>query len=280
MTQNINPLRAWFRQPAIYMRLPSNGEYWPNDAITIPQNGELPVLPMTALDEISYRTPDALFNGQAVVDVIQSCIPAIANAWVTPSMDINSILVSIRIASYGHEMELTSKCPDCNEESDYSMDMRRILDNMPRTDYTKTIKNGEIEILFKPITFQQQTQISLNQYETQRLIAAAQSDALPEQEKIKAMTEVMKKISLVTTRALSYSITGIRIPGTFVTESEHIEEFLTNCDRKLYETIKSHVVELRAENDIKPIDITCSNCQHRYTQTIELNMSNFFSTAS
>ena len=79
-----NPLRQYFRQPAIYVRLPSAGQFYPPGALTIPANGEIPVLPMTAIDEITYRTPDALFNGSAVVSVIQSCVPSIKDAWQMP----------------------------------------------------------------------------------------------------------------------------------------------------------------------------------------------------
>ena len=95
MTQNPNPLQAWFRRAAIYMRLPSQGQYWPEGSLDMPTNGEFPVLPMTALDEITYRTPDALFNGQAVVDVVQSCLPNIRDAWLMPSTDLISVLISI-----------------------------------------------------------------------------------------------------------------------------------------------------------------------------------------
>ena len=98
MTQSANPLRQYFRQPAIYLRLPTSGDHWPEGSINIPPNGELPVLPMTAIDEITYRTPDALFNGQAVVDVIQSCVPSIKNAWAAPAPDINALLTAVRIA--------------------------------------------------------------------------------------------------------------------------------------------------------------------------------------
>ena len=80
-----NPLKGYFRRPSIYIKLPSGGNYWPQGMLEMPENGELPVYPMTAIDEITYRTPDALFNGQALVDVIQSCIPAIKNAWAIPS---------------------------------------------------------------------------------------------------------------------------------------------------------------------------------------------------
>ena len=89
MTINANPLKQFFRQPVIYARLPSKGKFYPPGTLDMPANNELPVLPMTAIDEITYRTPDALYNGQATVDVIQSCLPNIKNAWVIPAMDMD-----------------------------------------------------------------------------------------------------------------------------------------------------------------------------------------------
>jgi hypothetical protein len=74
-----NPLTKFFRQPAIYIRLPSQGRSWATDTIRYPENGELPVLPMTAIDEISYTEHlTHLFNGEAVTGVIQSCVPCYA----------------------------------------------------------------------------------------------------------------------------------------------------------------------------------------------------------
>jgi len=116
MTQTSNPLRQFFRQPAIYLKLPSAGRYWPAASLDLPANGELPIYPMTAIDEITYRTPDALFNGQAVISVIQSCVPAIKNAWHVPNIDLSPLLIAIRIASQGHEMGLNAVCPACSHE--------------------------------------------------------------------------------------------------------------------------------------------------------------------
>ena len=53
MTQFANPLKQYFRQPSVYLRLPSEGQFWPTGTITMPPNKELPVLPMTAIDEIT-----------------------------------------------------------------------------------------------------------------------------------------------------------------------------------------------------------------------------------
>jgi len=68
-----NPLKAYFRRPAIYLKLPSEGKYYPQGSVDIPVNGEVAVYPMTAVDEITTKTPDALFNGSAVVEIIKSC---------------------------------------------------------------------------------------------------------------------------------------------------------------------------------------------------------------
>src|SRR5210317_1267823 len=127
---NPNPLQKYFRQPAIYIKLPSEGRYWPQGSIEMTPNRELSVYPMTAMDEITNRTADGLFNGQSVVSVIQSCIPHIKDAWQVPSVDLDTILVSIRIASYGHEMEFESKCPHCQEPNQFGLDLRTVLEQI------------------------------------------------------------------------------------------------------------------------------------------------------
>ena len=152
MTPN-NPLQQYFRQPAIYIKLPSLGQFYPPGTLTTTETGDLPVYPMTAIDEITYRTPDALFNGQATVNVIQSCMPNIINAWAIPAMDIDTILVAIRIASYGHEMEFGTACPKCAAESNRALDLRSVLDRIQMPDYNKSIQTGDIEIYFRPMNY-------------------------------------------------------------------------------------------------------------------------------
>ena len=112
-----NPLAKHFRQPVMYLKLPSNGRWWANGALEIPVTGEIPIYAMTAKDELMFKTPDALLNGQGVVDVIQSCMPNIKDAWRIPNLDIDVILIAIRIASYGHEMEFESTCPHCGKSA-------------------------------------------------------------------------------------------------------------------------------------------------------------------
>jgi hypothetical protein len=281
MTQTANPLKQFFRQPAIYMPLPSDGRYWPDRTITMPDNHELPVFPMTAIDEITYRTPDALFNGQAVVNVIHSCVPDIKDAWAIPGVDLNAILIAIRIASYGHEMEINTKCPSCSAESEFGVDLRIILDQLKQPDYDVPIKQGDLEITLCPISYKHQNEINLQQYDQQRRIQQIQLDeTLTDEQKIEQLNGALHKITELTIETLKYSINSIRARGTLVTETEYISEFLTNCDRKVYQEIRDRVIKLRSDTEIKPFDIECPECGHKHQQTLTLDQAAFFGAAS
>jgi hypothetical protein len=280
MNQISNPLRQFFRQPVIYLRLPSNGEHWPPGSVEFPPNKELPVYPMTAIDEITYRTPDALFNGQAVVNVIESCIPSIRNAWGIPNIDLNSILIAIRIASYGHDMEINSICPQCNTEADYTVDLRNILDQSKSPDYSKTLTFGDLEIIFKPLTYEEQNQSSMVQFEHQKILSMLGDAEIPEEQKVQRLNETLKHITELTIQVIGKSIAAIKAPTAFVTEEELIAEFLNNCDRKVFNSIKDHVVSLREDSEIKPMHVKCGECENEYDQPMNLDMSSFFDSAS
>ena len=280
MTQSANPLKQYFRQPAIYLRLPTGGKYWPPGSIELTHNGEFPVYPMTAIDEITYRTPDALFNGQAVVTVIQSCIPNVKNAWAAPTTDINSMLVAIRLASYGHELEISSTCPSCETSDDYALDLRHVLDQLKMPDFESTMQHGDLEISFGPISYEIQNKSNQEQFDEQRMIQSVTESDLPEADKLKRLNDAMRRITELTVDALKWSISGIRTPGAIVSETEHIQEFLVNCDRKLFNRIRDHVINLRKASELTPLGITCDNCQHEYKQTVTLDMTSFFEPAS
>ena len=280
MTQSHNPLRQFFRQPAIYLKLPSAGRYWPAASLDLPANGELPIYPMTAIDEITYRTPDALFNGQAVVTVIQSCVPNIKNAWHMPNIDVSPLLIAIRIASYGHEMALNTTCPSCNHEEEYALDMRTVLDKIRSPDFAKTIDYGDLEIVFNPVNYEQQNASGIAQFEQQKLLSVLPTSDLPEEEKMTRLTQAMKIITDLTINIVTQSIAVIKTPGAAVTDHEQIEEFLRNCDSKIYNQIRDHVVSLRQQSEIAPLKIVCTECSHEYNQPMDLDIANFFASAS
>jgi hypothetical protein len=280
MTSN-NPLSQYFRQPAIYIKLPSQGNYYPPGTLDMPLNKELPVFPMTAIDEITYRTPDALFNGQAVVNVIQSCLPNIKDAWAIPATDIDTILVAIRIATYGHQMDFTTVCPKCNNDEEYGIDLRVVLDTIRTPDYSQAIKQGDIEIYFKPMSYKNMSDNNRMQFDEQRLLQNLNvTIENPDMAQINAISAALKKMTEMTVGALSQSILTIKTPSAIVTESEFIQEFMRNCDRSIFNRIQEYIIEHKRQAEMQPINIDCKNCSNEYSQQLTLDMSNFFGRAS
>ena len=279
MNQN-NPLKQYFRQPAIYISLPSQGKFYPTGAVETTVNGEYPVFPMTAVDEITYRTPDALFNGQATVNVIESCVPNIKNGWAIPSMDIDTLLIAIRIASYGHDMEFTTNCPKCQNVSDRTLDLRTALDTMKPADYNSSIKYGDMEIFLRPMNYQNLNDNNRLQYSNQKLLQGLPESSLDEEEKLSTLTDALRKITDITISAIAQSISAVKTPTALVSESEFIEEMLHNCDKKLFTQIRDQIIELKSKSEMQPVKLTCPACSHEYDQTVTLDMTSFFEVAS
>ena len=61
-----------------------------------------------------------------------------------------------------------------------------------------------------------------------------------------------------------------------VNEKEYILDFLQNCDRNSFVKLKEHTIKLREDAQLKPLPVKCIHCEHDYTQTIALNVSDFF----
>lgn len=275
-----NPLKQYFRQPAIYVRLPSAGQFYPPNTLNMSATGELPVYAMTAIDEITYRTPDALFNGQATVNVIKSCVPDVLDPWGTPAMDVDTLLIAIRIASYGHDMDFGTKCPKCGHECEHTVDLRSVLDRLKAPDYNQCLKSGDMEIYFRPMTYKNLNDNNASQFENQKLLQMLPDSEVPETDKMSALGAALKRITEITVKALAQSIAAIKTPQALVSETEYIEEFLKNCERGLFNRLRDKIVELKTQAEMPPMNLTCPECKNEYEQAITLDMSSFFEPAS
>lgn len=273
-----NPLVGFFRQPAIYISLPSLGAYWPEDAIELPATGDLPVYPMTARDEITLKTPDALLNGSGVVDVIQSCMPNIKNAWKIPSIDIDKILIAIRLATYGHEMDFRQTCPKCQEETEYAIDLRMVMDEIRPGAYQQPFTtSNKLTFQFRPHDFDRVNKANLMTFEEQRILAIATNTTADEQERVRMFNESLAKITNMTLDAMVASIQGVTVPGGgVVTNPAQILEFLNMTDAVTYAEVKDKIASLSEESKLKPLHLKCPECSNEFDTNLTFDQSHFF----
>lgn len=270
-----NPLRQYFRRPSVYLKLPSNGEGYTPEQLDMPETGELPVYPMTAIDEITSRTPDALFNGSAIVELVKSCVPSIKDPWAINSNDLDAVLLAMRAASNGDKMEIESKCPKCEETSTFEVNLVAILANLTPADYNQILEVGDLKIKFKPLQWRDMNNAAMAQLEVQRSLfnIALGTD---EEAKSKESYEAYAKITKLTMGLLAKTIEYIETPNGKVEEEQFILDFLEHCDKKIYNTIRDYNTDMREPTQIKPIEITCPSCEHEYKQDLTLNPTDFF----
>jgi transcription elongation factor Elf1 len=278
--QKTNPLAKFFRTPAIYIGLPSGGRYWPEGTLDMPENEELPVFPMTNRDEITLRTPDALINGQGVIDVIQSCIPNIKDGWKMPSLDVDACLMAIRIASYGHSMDFEQTCPACEHEDVYSMDLRHTMSTVKCPDYDHPGEFGPVRIKFKPQTYANVNKSNQVAFELQKM--AQNAEDMSEEDQTVAAAVQLEKFSNLNIATMASVIEYIELveSGERIEDSEYIKEFFANIDNTLFMKIQEALVEITKDANVKPSKVACTNCGNEVELNIMFDYASFFARGS
>jgi hypothetical protein len=283
MTENANPLNKYFRQASIYVKLPSGTDY-PTDVVTKSETGEIGIMPMTAKDEIRFKTPDALMNGQGVVDVIESCVPDIKDAWQIKSYDLDTILVAIRIATYGETMEINFNVPGANESVAHTVNLPAILDQIQKTtvDTAFTLKDG-LKITVQPLTYRDMTSTSLQTFQQQKMYSAIQDSELPDEDKATRFNDAFKKLTDLNASILLKNMASITMTdGTVITDAAHIKEFVDNANATVIKEIETKLMVLRTQGAVKPLKLKATEEQIKkgapasYEVPVTFDTSNFF----
>ncbi len=279
----MNPLKKYFRQPKLYVKLPSSGNFYPKGALEFTQNMEFPVYAMTARDEIVIKTPDALMNGQSTIDVIQSCMPNIKNAWMIPSIDVDAILIAIRIATYGEQIELDISIPNTDITKTYTTDLRLALDKLLSAVYDTEIKiNDELTAFVRPINYEEFTKSSIKTLEEQRIFSIVNNQDLSEEQKIEQFNKSFKKLTEINIGSIVKSIVKIVTPDGEVTDPAYISEFVSNSDKEFFTKVTDHLEKQRDKFTMPLFKIVTTQEERdagapdEFETPISLDASNFF----
>jgi hypothetical protein len=198
-------------------------------------------------------------NGQAIVDVIQNCMPNIKNAWHVPNIDLDMILLAMRLATYGELMVTPVKVND-DVEFDYQVDLRIVMDALTSQISWDPIVpvNDEMTVYVKPLNYRQMTKTALQTFETQKIIQAVNDEKMSEDDKLQVFKDSFKKLSDVTVGMVADSIYRIDTAMGSTDNPAFIREFIENADKDVFNVIQKHIERYKEQNTIKPIivDVT------------------------
>jgi hypothetical protein len=272
-------LQSYQRQPKLFVDLPSKGKYYNASVIEDEQYVQIPVFGMNAMDEIMFKTPDALFGSEATAQVIQSCIPTIKEPWKLVGFDIDYILIAIRIATYGDDMAVSTKCPKCQTQTENNLSLSRMIQNYENFPVDHSFQIEDLTFHLKPLTYKQMTDFSLENYGYERqLIQIASTKEMSDEDKDKATKDIYAKINDLNLRvAISY-IKSISNNAESETDLAAITEFVVQNDAVFYNKLKESVFDLSNRWKVPKMTTECSNeeCNHTYNSKVELDYSNFF----
>jgi hypothetical protein len=268
-------LTKFYRQPKVYISLPSGGNYYPQGSI----DGDvtnLPVFGMTAMDEIMFKTPDALFSGESVVSVIKSCIPAIKDPWAAPQIDLDTLLIAIRMATYGDTLNVGITCESCNEEWEMDIDLGGLLTYFQQIQYESSITIDPLTFNLRPLTYKEQNDLQMKVYGIQKQLADFIRTMESDPSERKTADKFYKELGSIAAEGMRKQIHSISADEDVVSNQQEITDWLNNSEKMFYDGLKAHIERLREIWTIPKQKTACPACNHEQETKLDLDNSNFF----
>jgi|TARA_B110000240_G_scaffold51905_1_gene59428 hypothetical protein len=281
-------LEKYKRQPKIYIDLPSQGTFYSPEVLEDQKFTSLPVFGMSAMDEIMFKTPDALFSGEATAQVIRSCIPSILDPWSIVGYDLDYLLISIRIATYGDTIPVSTSCPKCDEQTQNEINLSGLLANFANHGVKESFDINELTFNLKPITYKASTDFSVQRYHIDRAIAQLENQDVSYEEKQKELNQLLFDITKLNLQVATAHVESIQTTED-VEDEENIEldpdaivDFISNNDSEFYTKLQDGITALTEKWNLPAFDITCASeeCNHTYKTTLDLDYSSFFGLRS
>jgi hypothetical protein len=272
-----NPLQQYFRQPKIFIKLPSEGLY--NKPGTLQGDvTNMPVYGMTGMDEIIIKTPDSLLTGASTASMIVSCCPAIKDAWELSSIDLSMVLAAIRIATYGETMNIRHICTNCGADNEFEIELNRIIEHYMTCKYDNSLKLGDLIVKIQPLTYRQSTEFSLKNFRLQQQIS--QVDSIEDKdEQQEFLNKMFRELAVIQNDIYKASVEAVETPTGVVTDKTFIAEWIEKCEKDVFDAIKAKNQQNASVWELPKYPVKCDSCGTEVNLIVDLDQSSFFARA-
>jgi len=227
-----------------------------------------------------FKTPDALLSGQSTVSVINSCMPSIKDPWNLPTIDLDAILVAIRIATYGDKMDIDTNCPNCKEEQRYEFNLAQYLEDLARFQYIETFQIGELTFHIRPYTYREFTKKAVARIEQEKIYNIINDNEMSEEEKIDRFGASFVKLTELTVESVADVVKQIDTPNGSERDPAKIKEFINNAAKEVFEGITEKLNIMKANLDLKVKNAKCDKCEHQFEINVTMDQADFFGARS
>jgi len=272
-----NPLSNFYRNKEIFVKLPTGGRWLSNNP-KLTFDGEIGVQPMTMQDEMLLTIPDALYNGQAIFQLMSSIVPDIDDPYEISLPDVDVLLLASRAASIDKSMQVEARCTHCENINLYEIDLARVLSNVKVLGEETVVEMDGLKIEIRPNTLSAASAGNIQIAESAKALGALRDQALGEE-----TTELYKQSIANATAGkiamIADGIVSITLPdGTVVSELKHIADWLSNSNKQSIESLQKQQVKLNDNGLNRNFNFTCAeeDCGLDFEGNITYNPSFFF----
>lgn len=279
---NTNPLTQFYRVEKSSVGLPSRGQFYDDTVVELNDDGEVPIFPMTAADEMQLKNPDALLSGSAVIDLLKSCVPAVKKPRQLLSCDIDVLMIGIRHASYGDDASINISCPKCGEENEFSINLEIMLNTAETLDehYDVILQDGKLTVFVKPGTFAAILKRQKTAFQGSQLERAISNEDISDEQRLKLFAQTFNKLTKLNFELITDAIDKIVFTDengeeTIVKSKKHIDEFIRNIEKHEVDEIETVISEVNKIGIAQTMPAVCKTCEHGWDAPIEFNPVNF-----
>lgn len=277
---NMNPLSKYTKIEEIYIKLPTNNMVEYTDALDN-ENIECGVCARSARDELLFNNPEALMNGQAVVKVIENCVPNIKDANKLFVPDVEALLIAIKIATKEKSYEINTHCPECEKEGAFERDLEYLINTMSYLEEKPVLAlDSGLVLYFTPITWELHSKMAMDMYKMRQEMKINDSMELDEKEKVRIGNEIFSKIADFQFQSICESILYIELPdenSTKVDDKAFIKEWVSEQPKAILTQIMNQVESMNRIGVSDSMDVSCSECNHEWTiEGIRFDPTSFF----
>jgi hypothetical protein len=272
-----NPLKNFYRNKEVYVKLPSNYRYFTNKP-KLSSDQELGVMPLSTKDEMLMLIPDTLYNGEALFEIFGSIVPDIEDPYEIVVPDTDIILLASRIAAYGKNMPVDVTCPHCKNHSSYEIDLTHVLAKLVPVPSEHIVEIDNLTVRFKPNSLKTVTANRMANLELNKLILD-----LSGTDDVSSQKEIFQK-GLAKATAANIAIYADAIEsvttdeGIIVTDIVNIIDWLTKSSAKVMNIIKKNTDVMNSNGLPTSFNFVCSNeeCSKDFDAPLEFNPAFFF----
>lgn len=282
-----NPLQNFFRKPKLHVPLPSRGRWYPANSLS---SSTVAIYPMTAADDLRFKTNEVLLNVSAVSELIQSCVPDIQAPDQMPVLDLDVLLLAIRKASYSDTIKASVNVPNTALTLTLDLNIQDLIDNFANAadiwDEKLTLINEQdqkLTVILRPVSLKSMFSATKSLMRQQQATAEITMSSKQTDEKIAELDDQMKSLSTLSINMITDSISEILTQDGFsIKNAGEIRQFLNQLDLAYFKAIQKHIEDQKALISFKPIQITstaeqlAAGAPETWEADIQFNINNFF----